>query len=133
MPKITESESIYQDLEQKDVHEILQDINREDQKVALAVKECIPQIDALITQIVPKMKDGGRLFYIGAGTSGRLGVVDASECPPTFGVPHDMVVGLIAGVIAQFEKRLNLPKIVLKWRKRTCKNMGLQRKTALLE
>src|ERR1700685_1273367 len=77
--------------------ELLDSINREDQKVALAVKEAIPQIEKLVNAIVDKMSAGGRLFYIGAGTSGRLGIVDASECPPTYGVPQGLVVGLIAG------------------------------------
>ena len=72
-------------------------INKEDQSVAIAVKKVIPQVEALVNQIVPRMKKGGRLFYIGAGTSGRLGVVDASECPPTYGVPHGVVIGIIAG------------------------------------
>jgi len=72
-------------------------MNKEDQTVPQAVAKAIPQIEALVAAVVEKMKQGGRLFYIGAGTSGRLGVVDASECPPTFGVPHDMVIGLIAG------------------------------------
>lgn len=132
MPKITESESIYQDLEQKDVHEILQDINREDQKVALAVKECIPQIDALITQIVPKMKDGGRLFYIGAGTSGRLGVVDASECPPTFGVPHDMVVGLIAGGDSAIRKAVEFAEDSFEMAKKDLQEYGFTEKDCLV-
>ena len=79
------------------VNELLTSINAEDQTVPLAVQKAIPQIEALVEQIVPRMKAGGRLFYIGAGTSGRLGVVDASECPPTFGVPFDLVVGIIAG------------------------------------
>jgi len=76
---------------------VLNNINKEDQTVALAVQKCIPQIEALTNIIVERMKAGGRLFYIGAGTSGRLGILDASECPPTFGVPHDWVIGLIAG------------------------------------
>ena len=79
------------------MHDLLTNINREDQTVPLAVAAVIPQIEALVEQIVARMAQGGRLFYIGAGTSGRLGVVDASECPPTYGVPHDLVVGLIAG------------------------------------
>jgi len=79
------------------VMEILQNINKEDQTVPLAVAGALPQIEALATITAAKMKQGGRLFYIGAGTSGRLGVVDASECPPTFGVPVDWVVGIIAG------------------------------------
>lgn len=94
---VTESESIYNALESMTVADLLTNINREDQTVALAVQKVIPQIEALVAQIVPRMQKGGRLFYIGAGTSGRLGVVDASECPPTFGVEHGVVVGLIAG------------------------------------
>jgi len=93
----TESSSLYNNLEQMSVQEILNSINREDQTVPASVEKSIPQIEALVEQIVPRMKNGGRLFYIGAGTSGRLGVVDASECPPTFGVPFDLVVGIIAG------------------------------------
>lgn len=80
--KITEQPSLYDNLEKKSVLEILQDINTEDQKVALAVKKAIPQIEKLVSQIVPRMKQGGRIFYMGAGTSGRLGVLDASEIPP---------------------------------------------------
>ncbi len=95
--KITEQPSHYDGLEKKSVHELLVDINNEDKKVAFAVEKAIPQIERLITQIVPRMKRGGRVFYMGAGTSGRLGVLDASELPPTFGVPPTMVYGLIAG------------------------------------
>ena len=95
--KISEQPSLYNDLEKKSVHEILVDINREDQKVALAIQKTIPQIEKLVTQIVPRMKQGGRIFYMGAGTSGRLGVLDASEIPPTFGMPPTLVIGLIAG------------------------------------
>ncbi len=95
--RITESDSKYRHLEQKSTLEILTDINNEDKTVPDAVEKAIPQIEALADAIYRKMKDGGRLFYIGAGTSGRLGIVDASECPPTFGVPHDWVIGLMAG------------------------------------
>ena len=95
--KITEQPSLYENLEKKSVLEILQDINTEDQKVALAVKKAIPQIEKLVSQIIPRMKQGGRIFYMGAGTSGRLGVLDASEIPPTFGMPPTLVIGLIAG------------------------------------
>jgi N-acetylmuramic acid 6-phosphate etherase len=95
--RITESESRYNDLEQLPVRALLEGINREDQSVPLAVEKEIPQIEKLVDEIVDRMKRGGRLFYIGAGTSGRLGIVDASECPPTFGVPHGMVIGIIAG------------------------------------
>ncbi len=97
MERTTEKDSRYSDLEKMSVAQILQNINLEDQTVPLAVAAAMPQIEALATVTAAKMKEGGRLFYIGAGTSGRLGVVDASECPPTFGVPFDMVVGIIAG------------------------------------
>lgn len=95
--KITEADSLYDDLEKQSIEQLLDWINQEDKKVAEAVARVKPEIAALIQAIVPKMKEGGRLFYIGAGTSGRLGILDASECPPTFGVPHDWVIGLIAG------------------------------------
>ncbi|NVM64882.1 N-acetylmuramic acid 6-phosphate etherase [Mucilaginibacter sp. SG538B] len=97
METTTERESHYKNLEKQTVREILENINNEDKTVPLAVEKALPQIEALATITAERMKNGGRLFYIGAGTSGRLGVVDASECPPTFGVPFDMVVGLIAG------------------------------------
>ncbi len=97
MEKITESTSKYRHLEQMSVRELLENINAEDRTVPLAVAKVIPHIEALVESVVPKMREGGRLFYIGAGTSGRLGVVDASEIPPTFGAPPEWVVGLIAG------------------------------------
>jgi N-acetylmuramic acid 6-phosphate etherase len=95
--KTTEQSSKYEHLEKMSVAELLQNINNEDKTVPLAVEKALPQIEPLVTKIVEKMKLGGRLFYIGAGTSGRLGIVDASECPPTFGVPFDLVNGIIAG------------------------------------
>ncbi|RYE06698.1 MAG: N-acetylmuramic acid 6-phosphate etherase [Sphingobacteriaceae bacterium] len=95
--RTTEKDSNYNHLEQMPLPEILQNINREDQTVALSVEKAIPQLEKLAAATAEKMRAGGRLFYIGAGTSGRLGVVDASECPPTFGVPFDWVVGIIAG------------------------------------
>lgn len=95
--KITEQESYYDDLESKSVRELLEYINLEDRQVAQAVEETIPQIEKLVLKIVPRMKQGGRIFYLGAGTSGRLGVLDASEIPPTFGMPPTLVIGLIAG------------------------------------
>lgn len=97
MNRITEQDSNHQNLEQMEVIDILNNINKEDKSVALAVEKAIPQITALCNITAEKMSKGGRLFYIGAGTSGRLGVVDASECPPSFGVPFDLVVGIIAG------------------------------------
>lgn len=95
--KTTEQDSNYNDLDKMSISELVHSINEEDQKVALSVKDSIPQITLLTKQIAQKVKNGGRLFYIGAGTSGRLGILDASECPPTFGVPDDVVIGLIAG------------------------------------
>ncbi len=95
--KITELPSHYDALEQKKIGEILRDINTEDQKVAITVLQALPSIEALLTDILPRMERGGRVFYIGAGTSGRLGVLDASEIPPTYGVPPTLFVGLIAG------------------------------------
>ena len=95
--KIPEQTSLYDDLDKKSVKEILEDINTEDHKVADAVQKAIPQIEKLVTLIIPRVKKGGRIFYMGAGTSGRLGVLDASEIPPTFGMPPTVVIGLIAG------------------------------------
>ncbi|HBK72413.1 MAG TPA: N-acetylmuramic acid 6-phosphate etherase [Flavobacteriaceae bacterium] len=95
--KTTEQDSNYNHLEKMSIHELLVNINTEDKTVPLAVEKSLPQIEHLVEKIVPKLKNGGRLFYIGAGTSGRLGVLDASECPPTFGVSYDLVIGLIAG------------------------------------
>ena len=95
--KTTEQDSNYQNLEDMSISELLISINNEDQTVPFAVQKAIPQIEKLVQQIVIKLKKNGRLFYIGAGTSGRLGIVDASECPPTFGVSTNLVIGLIAG------------------------------------
>ncbi len=94
---ITESTSMYDNLEEMSVKELLENINREDATVHQAVQLIIPQIEKLVDGIIPRIMKGGRLFYVGAGTSGRLGVVDASEIPPTFGVPFDIVIGIIAG------------------------------------
>lgn len=93
----TETASLYTNLENMSIRELLTNINHEDQKVPKSVAKTIPQIEKLVEAILPDLKLGGRLFYIGAGTSGRLGVVDASECPPTFGVSHNKVIGIIAG------------------------------------
>ncbi len=99
MAKIPETEntSKYDNIEQMSTIEILQNINKEDATVAEAVRSAIPQVEAFVDEAILRMMKGGRLFYIGSGTSGRLGVVDASECPPTFGVSHDLVIGIIAG------------------------------------
>jgi N-acetylmuramic acid 6-phosphate etherase len=93
----TESSSYYENLEHMSVHELLTNINREDKSVPISIEKVIPKIEELVKITVEKMQGGGRLFYIGAGTSGRLGVVDASEVPPTYGMPHGKVIGLIAG------------------------------------
>jgi N-acetylmuramic acid 6-phosphate etherase len=95
--KITEQSSLHNDLEQQTTENLLLGINQEDKKVALAVERVIPQVEKLVDGLVTRFEKGGRLFYIGAGTSGRLGILDASEIPPTFGMPHDRVIGLIAG------------------------------------
>jgi N-acetylmuramic acid 6-phosphate etherase len=97
MARITESPSHYDHLERMGTGELLRNINAEDRTVAESVGKVIPVLEPFVDAIAERMRRGGRLFYIGAGTSGRLGIVDASECPPTFGVPHGMVVGLIAG------------------------------------
>lgn len=94
---ITETDSLYDHIESLDTLSILQKMNTEDQKVALAVQEVVPTIAQFVDELASRMKGGGRLFYIGAGTSGRLGILDASECPPTYGVSPDLVVGIIAG------------------------------------
>ncbi|MBP9151223.1 MAG: N-acetylmuramic acid 6-phosphate etherase [Flavobacteriales bacterium] len=95
--RITESSSNYNDLDKMSVIELLTNINREDKTVPLAIEKALSEIETLLNCVVSKMENGGRLFYIGAGTSGRLGIVDASECPPTYGVPHGLVIGIIAG------------------------------------
>ena len=92
----TEQSSYYDNLEKMSVKDLLKNINNEDKKVAVSVEKSLDQIEKLVVQVVEKFEAGGRLFYIGAGTSGRLGVLDASECPPTFGVPDDWVIGLIS-------------------------------------
>ncbi|HXI00473.1 MAG TPA: N-acetylmuramic acid 6-phosphate etherase [Sphingobacteriaceae bacterium] len=97
MERTTEQDSNYNDLEKMPLYDLLTGMNDEDKSVPYAVQKVIPQIEDLVKIIVEKMRAGGRLFYIGAGTSGRLGVVDASECPPTYGVPFDWVIGIIAG------------------------------------
>lgn len=95
--KTTEKESLYKDIDKMSTKTILSNINNEDKKVALVIENCIHQIEKVVDAVSDKMLSGGRLFYIGAGTSGRLGIVDASECPPTFGVSYNLVVGIISG------------------------------------
>ena len=95
--KVTEQSSNYANLDKMSTVELLQNMNREDKNVPVAVEKCIPEIEKLVDGIVERMKKGGRLFYLGAGTSGRLGILDASEIPPTYGAPFDLIIGLIAG------------------------------------
>lgn len=102
--KATEQDSIYRNLESMDTMSLLRNINNEDKTVPLAIEKCIPQIEKLVDAVYEKLKKGGRLFYIGSGTSGRLGIVDASECPPTFGVDFGLVLGIIAGGDAAIRK-----------------------------
>jgi N-acetylmuramic acid 6-phosphate etherase len=97
MSKTTESDSYYNNLENMSIHELLVNMNKEDKTVPLAVEKAIPQIEKLTEAIAANMQKGGRLLYMGAGTSGRLGIVDASECPPTYGIEHGRVIGIIAG------------------------------------
>src|SRR6188768_2251103 len=97
LQRITEQSSHYRHLEKMTVSELLININKEDNIVPSAVEKAIPQIEKLVEAAADKMLLGGRLFYIGAGTSGRLGIVDASECPPSYGVPKGLVIGIIAG------------------------------------
>lgn len=104
MKKLTEQDSFYNDLEKMSPLEIASAMNQEDKKVALAVEKKIPEIANFVEAALPRMKKGGRIFYLGAGTSGRLGILDASECPPTFGVKHGVVVGKIAGGDAAIRK-----------------------------
>lgn len=95
--KITESESLYKNLEKLPVKNLLKYINDEDKKIAFAIEHCLPEIETVVNAIVKCLKKGGRLFYVGTGTSGRLGILDASECPPTYGVSNELVIGIIAG------------------------------------
>ena len=104
MSKVTESDSLYNNLEQMPTEELLRSMNAEDRKVPQAISGIVHDITPLVDGIVERMQQGGRLFYLGAGTSGRLGILDASECPPTFGVPHGLVIGLIAGGDAAIRK-----------------------------
>jgi len=97
MTTITEQTSNYNDLDKMSTLDLLVNMNKEDKTVPVAVEKCIPQIEKLVDKIVDRLDRGGRIFYLGAGTSGRLGILDASEIPPTFGAPYDLVIGLIAG------------------------------------
>ena len=97
MTTITEQTSNYNNLDKMSTLDLLVNMNKEDKAVPIAVEKCIPTIEKLVNKIVENLEKGGRIFYLGAGTSGRLGILDASEIPPTFGAPYDLVIGLIAG------------------------------------
>ncbi len=104
--RITEEQGNYRDLEKMSIHDILTAINQEDKRVAVAVEKAIPQVETLATAVTEKMLVGGRMFYLGAGTSGRLGILDASEIPPTYGMPFGLIVGLIAGGTAAIQRSI---------------------------
>ncbi len=112
--KSTEADSHYNDLEKMPIHDLLLNMNREDKTVPMAIEKAIPQIEKVVEQVYLKLKEGGRLFYLGAGTSGRLGIVDASECPPTYGIAHGIVIGIIAGGDAAIRKAVEFAEDDLK-------------------
>lgn len=124
--KTTEQDSYYNHLEKMNVKDLLSNINKEDKTVPFAVEKALPQIEILVSEVVNKLKKGGRLFYIGAGTSGRLGILDASECPPTFGVSHDLVIGLIAGGDSAIRKAVEFAEdsLTLGWEDLQAYNIG---------
>ncbi len=97
LENVTEADSLYNNLDEMSVRQLLENIHEEDKKILPAVEKTIPQVESLLVQVVERMRKGGRLFYVGAGTSGRLGILDASEIPPTYGVGYDLVIGMIAG------------------------------------
>jgi len=113
--KTTEQDSYYNNLERMTVNEIVTNMNKEDKSVPLAVEKALPFVEILITEVINKLEKGGRLFYLGAGTSGRLGILDASECPPTFGVPHGLVIGLspdsASALVSWYETVNGLPSL----------------------
>ncbi len=130
--KTTEQDSFYSHLEKMNVRELLENINQEDKTVPIAVEKTIPQIEKLVHQIVKKLKNGGRLFYIGAGTSGRLGIVDASECPPTFGVPHNLVIGIIAGGDSAIRKAVEFAEDSITQGWKDLKEYGIDRRDVVI-
>ena len=118
MIKTTEQSSSYRHLEKMSTNDLLKNINNEDKTVPYAIEKCIPQVEKVVDIVSEKLLSGGRLFYLGAGTSGRLGIVDASECPPTFGVPHEMVIGIISGGDSAIRKAVEFAEddIELGWK-----------------
>jgi N-acetylmuramic acid 6-phosphate etherase len=130
--KTTESDSYYNHLEQMSVLELLTNMNKEDKTVPLAVEKAIPQIERLVNALVSRMQSGGRLFYLGAGTSGRLGIVDASECPPTYGIPHGVVIGLIAGGDAAIRKAVEFAEDDVKQGWEDLKQYNINEKDAVI-
>ncbi len=132
MDRITEQTSKYDNLEQKSVGEILADINTEDQLVANAVQKSLSSIEHLLEAMEPKFKNGGRLFYIGAGTSGRLGILDASEIPPTYGMSHDKVIGIIAGGDGAIRKAVEFAEDSKSLAKEDLEKLGLSDKDTVV-
>lgn len=128
----TESSSHYNDLEKMSVFDLLVNINKEDQTVPLAIEKIIPSIEALVRAITEKMLDGGRLFYIGAGTSGRLGIVDASEIPPTYGMPHGKVIGIIAGGDSAIRKAVEFAEDDMEQAWKDLQEYGISNKDVLI-
>ena len=130
--KTTEQDSHYNHLEKKSISNLLAAINNEDETVPKAVKKAIPELENLIAKVVDQLKSGGRLFYIGAGTSGRLGILDASECPPTFGVPQGLVVGLIAGGDTAIRKAVEFAEDDLKQGWKDLENYNINSKDIVI-
>ncbi len=130
--KTTEADSSYKDLEKMKIRDLLVNMNKEDKTVPQAVEKAIPQIEKLVKAVASKMKKGGRLFYIGAGTSGRLGIVDASECPPTYGIEHGKVIGLIAGGDAAIRKAVEFAEDDLKQGWKDLKKFNINKKDVVI-
>lgn len=130
--RITESDSKYSHLEKMTTNQLLTNMNKEDNSVPKAIKKAIPQIEKLVDVTYRQMKKGGRLFYIGAGTSGRLGIVDASECPPTYGVPQGLVIGLIAGGDAAIRKAVEFAEDDIKQGWKDLKQLKINKKDVLI-
>ena len=130
--KTTEQDSHYNHLEKKSISNLLITINKEDETVPRAIKKALPELENLIIEVVTQLKSGGRLFYIGAGTSGRLGILDASECPPTFGVPQGLVVGLIAGGDTAIRKAVEFAEDDSKQGWQDLENYGVNQKDIVI-
>lgn len=130
--KITEQDSYYNNLEKMSVQDLLKNINREDKKVPHSIEKILPQVEKLVIEIVKKMMAGGRLIYIGAGTSGRLGILDASECPPTYGIEYGRVIGLIAGGDKAIRKAVEFAEDDLKQGWKDLKKLNVTKKDIII-